>query len=150
MPLTLVVAARTVNAGVVVAVATVSAAVELETVVTVPVVGVVHARPVDWALLAVNTLPLVPTVRLASVVAALAAIMSPLVYEARLVPPRATARVPLVRLVALRHSVLTSSIAACTLLLPTSGVDAKLTCDAAIAPAPADTSISTNDGLVVL
>jgi hypothetical protein len=46
MPLTLVVAERTVSAGVVVAVATVRAAVELETVVTVPVVGVVHVRPV--------------------------------------------------------------------------------------------------------
>jgi hypothetical protein len=44
MPLTLVVAERTVSAGVVVAVATVSAAVELETVVTVPVVGVVHFK----------------------------------------------------------------------------------------------------------
>ena len=88
--------------------------------------------------------------RFARVVAALAAMMSPLVYEARLVPPRATARVPLVMLVALRHSVLTSSIAVCTLLLPISPAAAKLTCDAAIAPAPADTSISTHPGLVVL
>jgi hypothetical protein len=73
------VAERTVNAGVVVAVATVSAAVELETVVTVPTVGVVHLRPVVWALSAVSTWSLVPTVRLASVVVPLAAIMSPLV-----------------------------------------------------------------------
>ena len=55
MPSTLVVAERTVSAGVVVAVATVSAAVELETVVTVPTKSAPHSKPVAVELLARST-----------------------------------------------------------------------------------------------
>ena len=77
MPLTLVVAERSVSAGVVVAVATVSAAVALETVVTVPVVLTLHSNPVTVALLAVSTWPFAPIGSLASVVAPLAAMRSP-------------------------------------------------------------------------
>ena len=55
MPSTLVVAERSVNAGVVVAVATVSAAVALETVVTVPTKSAPHSKPVAVELLALNT-----------------------------------------------------------------------------------------------
>ena len=79
MPSTLVVAARTVKAGVVVAVATVSAAVLLVTVVTVPTKSAPYSKPVAVALLARNTWPLVPTGSLVSVVDALAASRSPLV-----------------------------------------------------------------------
>ena len=79
MPSTLVVAARMVSAGVVVAVAMVSAPVLLVTVVTVQTKSAPHYKPVAVALLARSTWPFVPTVSLVSVVAALAPRMSPLV-----------------------------------------------------------------------
>jgi hypothetical protein len=79
MPSTLVVAERTVNAGVVVASSNRQRSRGARNCGDGAGCWRGPVRPVASALSAVSTWPLVPTVRFASVVAALAAIMSPLV-----------------------------------------------------------------------